>query len=41
MREWLYLLGPIAIVFYFVIFPEQFNMLLRWAEVVIYSVPNL
>jgi hypothetical protein len=31
MREWLYVLGPIAVVAYFVVFPQQFSAFLSLA----------
>jgi hypothetical protein len=30
MREWLYVLVPIAVVFYFLIYPDQFDAFLTW-----------
>jgi hypothetical protein len=41
MRDWLYVLGPIAIVFYFLVNPDQFNALLYWVASLINSVVSL
>jgi hypothetical protein len=32
MREWLLVLAPVAVVIYFVIYPDQFAALLHWAN---------
>ena len=32
MREWLYLLFPLAVVFYFVIQPQHLGMLVFWVR---------
>jgi hypothetical protein len=31
MREWLYILFPIALIAYFVVYPGQFTALVSWA----------
>ena len=31
MREWLYVLLPITVILYFVVYPDQFGMLMNWA----------
>jgi hypothetical protein len=31
MREWLLVLAPVAVVIYFVIYPDQFAALVHWA----------
>lgn len=31
MREWLLMSGPVAIVAYFLIFPDQFDAFVAWA----------
>lgn len=31
MRDWFLPVAPIAVVVYFVVFPDQFNTLLDWA----------
>ena len=31
MREWLLMSGPVAIVAYFLIFPDQFDAFVTWA----------
>lgn len=37
MREWLYVLLPVAIIFYFLIFPDQFSMFVNWATSFLYN----
>ena len=32
MRDWLFLLAPPALIFYFVIYPHQFNAFVIWAK---------
>jgi hypothetical protein len=31
MRDFLFMLAPVALVIYFLIYPDQFNALLAWA----------
>ena len=31
MRDWLYVLLPVAVVFFFLIYPDQFSALMTWA----------
>lgn len=30
MREWLYVLVPLAVIFYFLIYPDQFSIFMTW-----------
>jgi hypothetical protein len=32
MREWLYVLAPVLVVAYFMIFPDQYAAVVVWAE---------
>jgi hypothetical protein len=32
MRDWLLLLAPIALVAYFMVYPDQFSAFLAWAS---------
>jgi hypothetical protein len=32
MRDWLFLLAPPALIFYFVAFPDQFHTFVMWAR---------
>ncbi len=32
MREWYLALAPVAAIIYFIFFPDQFNMLIGYAE---------
>lgn len=32
MRDWLFVIIPIAVVCYFVVYPEQFHALMLWVE---------
>ena len=34
MREWLFLLGPPALIFYFIAYPTQFYAFVAWARIV-------
>jgi hypothetical protein len=35
MRDWLFLLAPPAVIFYFIAFPEQFYAFVAWARYLI------
>jgi hypothetical protein len=35
MRDWLFLLAPPALIFYFIAFPDQFYALVTWARTMI------
>ena len=35
MRDWLFLLAPPALIFYFIAYPEQFYAFVNWARHVI------
>jgi hypothetical protein len=35
MRDWLFLLAPPALIFFFIAFPEAFYALVSWARMVI------
>jgi len=37
MREWLLVLIPVAAVFYFVVYPDQFGAFVSWAAKIIYN----
>jgi len=32
MRDWLLLLGPVALIVYFLVFPDQFSAFVYWAS---------
>jgi hypothetical protein len=32
MRDWLFLLAPPAVIFYFIAFPDRFYSLVTWAR---------
>jgi len=31
MRDWLMLLAPLGVIFYFVVFPDHFSAFMAWA----------
>lgn len=32
MRDWLLLLAPIALILYFLVYPDQFSAFMAWAQ---------
>ena len=35
MRDWLFLLAPPALIFYFIVFPDRFYAFVSWARTLI------